>query len=164
MHRRPVMDETPRTAERVLMIDAIVFFDGDCAFCQKSIVRILRWDVRHNICVASLTSLCARDVLDAHAASLRNVDSLVLWHRGHVYVRARALRRIGRLLGGVWSVLAVVSYAVPFLDAVYDVIAKRRYLLHRTPLCVLPQQSWQSRWMTDDHWATIRKDVWNEII
>lgn len=146
------------------LIDAIVFYDGDCAFCQNSIVRLLRWDARRNMYVASLQSHCARDVLATHAAAVHDVDSLVLWHRGHVYVRAHALRRIGLLLGSVWGVLAVLSYALPWLDRVYDVIAKRRHLLSRNNACIVPHRSWQSRSITDQRWAVMRKDVWNEQI
>lgn len=74
---------------------------------------------------------------------------VVLTAEGAVLVRAAAVRYILRRLGGAWRLLAALSAIVPtaIADRLYDVVARHRHLLIRTPpdACPVPPPELKSR-------------------
>ena len=127
----PATNSTPIDAP----IDApILVYDGDCAFCARSVQFILRFDRRRTVRFAARDGGHGRAVRTRHPA-LASVDSL-LWVEARgagelVRTHADAALAVARYLGGIWAVLAAFGGIVPrpVRDAVYRFIARNRHRL-----------------------------------
>jgi predicted DCC family thiol-disulfide oxidoreductase YuxK len=96
----------------------ILLYDGDCAFCARSVRFLLDHDTRRRDArFAAKTSAAGHAVLGRHP-EMAAVDSLV-WvestaSAGEVaLVRSDALLAIARYLGGGWSALGAMSRVIP---------------------------------------------------
>lgn len=120
----------------------LLLFDGDCAFCARSVQFILRRDRRGTLRFASRSGLTAR-ALESRHPSLVGVDSLV-WVEGdgadeRVRVRSDAAFAVARYLGGTWAAMAAVGTLIPrpLRDAAYDVVARNRKRFGGPEVCAL---------------------------
>ena len=108
----------------------IVFFDGVCLLCERSVRFLLDRDGERRLCFATLQGETARALLGEETASA--LDSLVYVVEDeegiHRYERSHAALRILRDLGGIWRMVAWLRIVPrPLRDAVYRVIAANRY-------------------------------------
>lgn len=121
----------------------ILVYDGDCAFCSRSVRFILRHDRRRTVRFASRQGEAGRAVRLRHPA-LAQVDSL-LWvaardGREEVLVRSDSVLAIAAYLGGAFALLARVGRLVPrpVRDLGYGIVARfRRRLAFGGDACVL---------------------------
>jgi len=121
----------------------ILVYDGDCAFCSRSVQFILRHDRRRTVRFAARGGVEGRAVRQRHPALLQ-VDSLI-WvetidGRERPLVRSDSVLAIATYLGGALGVLGRVGRLVPRVvrDAGYDLIARfRRRLAFGGEACVV---------------------------
>lgn len=104
----------------------ILFFDGQCGLCDRSVRWCLRHDRRGVLRYAPLQG-------ETYAAMGRpgnapDLDSLVLVDHQGAHVHSEAVLRIARICGGPWKTLAAVGRLIPkgLRDAMYRAIARRR--------------------------------------
>jgi len=116
----------------------ILFYDGSCGFCARSVQFLLRREgSRHDVHFASLQG----------AAGL-GTDSMV-WRDGNrVSVRSDAVIEAAKYLGGGWAVLGRAAACVPrpLRDALYRLIASHRHRLGG-PVCVIPTPEQRVRFL-----------------
>lgn len=110
----------------------VLVYDGDCAFCARSVRFILRHDRRRTVRFAARDGAFGRAVRTGDPG-LAAVDSL-LWIEGAgaaVRTHSDAALAAARYLGGGWALLAALGGLVPrpLRDAVYRVIARNRHRL-----------------------------------
>ena len=132
----------------------ILFFDGECGFCDRAIRFAMSRDVHGRLYAATLTGETAQRALTPFAEMLRNVDSTVLYlpatadRAASVLLYSDAALSVLRLLGGAWGVLGVAGLLVPrwFRDTAYKAFAKRRFrLFGRVEACQLWPPAWRAR-------------------
>jgi predicted DCC family thiol-disulfide oxidoreductase YuxK len=131
----------------------ILLYDGDCAFCARSMRFLLDHDTRRRDArFAAKTSAAGHAVLARHPG-MAAVDSLV-WvestaSAGEVaLVRSDALLAIARYLGGGWAALGAMSRVIPraLRELGYRAIAaNRRRLSFGAPACVVFSAAEQAR-------------------
>tara|TARA_A100001037_G_C14752389_1_gene458141 strand:- start:25 stop:471 length:447 start_codon:yes stop_codon:yes gene_type:complete len=121
----------------------IVFFDGVCNLCNRSVDFVLRVDRRRVFRFASLQGETAR--LAESRLPVREPDagswSMVLLDDSGCYERSEAALRVMKKLGGGAGFLGCLGLCVPkFLrDGVYRIIARKRYdWFGRKESCRLP--------------------------
>lgn len=104
----------------------IVYFDGVCAVCNRTMDFLLTIDKKKCLSFAPLQGESAQEHLSE--ATLKDFDSLVYWDNGDIYFRSTAVLYILRDIGGFWSLFSV-GLILPsgFRDAIYNYIAKNRY-------------------------------------
>lgn len=114
----------------------VLFFDGDCALCNRTVHFILAHERRRSLRFAPLDGPFARAIHARHR-QLRGVDS-VIWVEGfgtsdeRVFSRSDAALRVARYLGGPWRALAAARIVPrPWRNRLYDLVARHRHRLTR---------------------------------
>ena len=129
----------------------VLFYDGVCGVCNKSVQMILAHDRQGTLKFAPLQSRYAQEVTARH--NLQNIDSLVLLDRAggteRIHARSNAALKIAGYLGG-WWILFMVFYLVPrpIRDFFYDLFAKYRYrVFGKYDSCLLPSPEVRARFL-----------------
>lgn len=132
----------------------ILFFDGECGFCDRAIRFAMSHDTRGQLYAATLHGETARTSLAPFATMLQDVDSTVLYlpatslRAAKVQIHSDAALAVLRLLGGIWGLLGVAGLLVPrwIRDAAYKAFAKRRFrFFGRVQACDLWPSEWRAR-------------------
>lgn len=102
----------------------VVFYDGFCGLCDRSVQFTIRHDRKRVFRYAALQSDMAHQTLGDHIA----FDSFVYYENGKAFYRSTAALKVLKKLGGLWSLLYVFILVPAFIrNAVYDFIASNRY-------------------------------------
>lgn len=104
----------------------IIFFDGVCGLCNRSVDFLLRHDKRGQFLFAPLQGETAANLLDKKYTE--NISTLIYYENGKIYSKSSAALQAGKKLGGLFC-LSVIFYIIPdcIRDRIYDFIAGRRY-------------------------------------
>lgn len=128
----------------------VLFFDGVCNLCTRSVQFVIKHDKRQRFLFASLQSdIGKKAVEDIRAEKGYTPDSLVLLYKGRYYIKSGAALHTARLLGG-WLQLAAIFLVIPrfISNAVYDLVAKNRYRwFGRQDECMVPAPALKSRFL-----------------
>lgn len=130
---------------------AIVIFDGECAFCDRSVKWIIAHDHRGRIRFAARQSDVGQALLARHGLPAEGVESMIVIEAGRVSTHSTGVLRIARLLPWPWKIGAMGLVVPRFIrDAAYRFFAKRRYkLAGKVQACSLPSPQQQARILTD---------------
>ena len=133
----------------------VLFYDGECALCTRSVRFVLRHEGRGTLRFASLEGAFARSVLARHPG-LQGLDTVVWYEPAgegrpeRLLTRSAAVLEVLRYVGGGWKVLGRVAAAVPasLRDAAYRAVARhRRRLFGRADKCALPPPAARHRFL-----------------
>jgi predicted DCC family thiol-disulfide oxidoreductase YuxK len=119
--------------------DLIVFYDGDCSFCHGTAGWLLRHDPREELHFAPLQGDTAERLRFEFGQRFPvEIDTVVLYDgRGdapEIRLRSAAVFELLRIIGGVWSSLALLRFLPRLLtDTGYDLVARVRLRLRREP-------------------------------
>ena len=129
--------------------EAVVLFDGFCAFCSRSVRFIIERDPGGRFRFAPIESPAAKRLLAACTPPPESVDSLVLVEDGRCFVRSAAAMRIARRLSGLWPALCVLRLCPrPLRDCGYDAFARNRYRwFGRNDACYAPSPEERGRFL-----------------
>ncbi len=107
----------------------IVFYDGTCGFCNRSVLFLLQRDRRRRLRFAPLQGATAASLLTA--AQTQTLSTIVLLANGQSSERSSAVLACLRLIGGGWALIGAAGRLVPapVRDGVYRLVAKYRHLL-----------------------------------
>ncbi len=114
----------------------IIFFDGVCGLCNKSVDFLIVRDKKQIFLFAPLQGETAKQKLPPVA----DMESVVLLDEKGMHDKSTAALKILIRLGGIWK-LSVIFFAVPkfIRDPIYNVIAKNRYkIFGKKESCRLP--------------------------
>jgi len=131
----------------------LVFFDGDCGLCDRSVRWLLDRDPEGRLHFAPLQGPTAAQRLAPHATMLEGVDSMVLLDRTEgserVYIRSRAIFRMLAVLPGRARWLARLRILPAFLtDLGYRFVARIRKRVFGAPdLCRAPTPEERTRFL-----------------
>lgn len=104
----------------------IVFFDGLCNLCNKSVDWVIRRDKRNVLKFAPLQGETSKKLL--HATDGQEFNSIVYYHKGVIYQRSTAFIKLMVHVGGGWKLMYLLMVFPGFIrDFVYNIIAKNRY-------------------------------------
>jgi predicted DCC family thiol-disulfide oxidoreductase YuxK len=134
-------------------VGPVLFYDGECGVCSRSVDLVLRHDRRGELRFASLRGAFGAALLARHP-ELVGVDSL-FWVESappgdgeRVLDRSEAVLAVARYLGGGWRAAAVLRVIPRSLrDAGYSWFARRRRRFGRSPACRVPTPAERSRFL-----------------
>ena len=125
----------------------VVFFDGVCNLCQRSVRYLLKHDHKNFLKFATLQGQYAKKILPPE--DLKNLKSIVFYDGKAFYKKSTALLKLCTSLGGGHKLL-LVGYLLPkFLrDGLYSMIAKNRYRwFGQQEHCMVPTKDIQDRFL-----------------
>jgi predicted DCC family thiol-disulfide oxidoreductase YuxK len=114
------MDANKHTNKR------IVFYDGDCGFCSRSVQFILKKQKRP-VYFMPLQSELAEKIIHSHGREI-DMNTLFYLTENKLFERSSAVLKIAKNFHFGYKSLAFIVSLIPkyFRDKVYDWIAKRR--------------------------------------
>lgn len=127
--------------------ERILFFDGVCGLCNRSVDRLLRMDRKGMLRFAPLQGSTAQERLPAGLADA--LETVVYFRDGQVLQRSDAALRLLIDLGG-WRRIHTVLFLIPraLRDAVYRWIARNRYRwFGKREICRVPSESERERFL-----------------
>lgn len=122
--------------------EQIIFFDGICVFCNKSINLLEDLDKKNKFKFATLQGETAKQLLAISLVS-GDLKSLVFYKQGKIFLKSSAVIEIVFQLGGFWKLIKI-TYIIPKIirNIFYDLIAKNRYnWFGKNDFCKLPNES-----------------------
>jgi predicted DCC family thiol-disulfide oxidoreductase YuxK len=106
----------------------IVFFDGVCNFCNSTVDLVFRKNKEKNIYFASLQSDFAHEFLKNQGISNTDLDTIIYYTNGKIYLRSSAILQLSKKLSGIYKMLPAFLIIPPFIrDWAYSWFAKNRY-------------------------------------
>lgn len=126
----------------------LVFYDGECGLCQKSVQWLLDHDGAGRLRFAPLQGSTAADAL-GERAELAGVDSIVFLEQERLYLRSRAVFQIASYLDPGWRWLRHFRILPAFLtDLGYRFVAKIRYRVWgKADVCRIPTPQERARFL-----------------
>ena len=126
----------------------ILFFDGVCGLCNRSVDFALARDRRQRLLFAPLQGETARERLDQ--SDVASLQTVVLADARGVHRRSSAVVRVLWLLGGLWCVVGTLLWLIPrpLRDLGYKLVARYRYRwFGRKETCRMPTPAERARFL-----------------
>ncbi|HEX6180594.1 MAG TPA: thiol-disulfide oxidoreductase DCC family protein [Chitinophagaceae bacterium] len=126
----------------------IIFFDGVCNLCNRSVQFVLKRDKEGIFRYASLQSASGQQILNEYSLPQDHFNSFILFDNGKIYTRSDAALRVSSQLKG-WKWTRVFRIVPRFVrDAVYNLFARNRYKwFGKREECMLPKPEWKERFL-----------------
>jgi len=142
------MTDSTNISEKVDLPKRIVFYDGECGFCNTSVQFILNHRKRP-IHFAALQSDIAKEVLQHHNISIA-MNTLYYLEEGKLYKKSTGALRITKHLEGGYPVLYFIGILFPKIlrDWVYEQVAKRRHRI-KPGYCAMPSPEERKLFLSD---------------
>jgi predicted DCC family thiol-disulfide oxidoreductase YuxK len=111
----------------MLSKQAILFYDGDCALCNRVVTFILNHEKDSKILFSALDTAAADELLSKHPLYKREEDTVYFFDGNQLYSKSTAVLKLLPFLKGYLLVLRL-GWLLPrsMRDSVYDFVAKRR--------------------------------------
>ena len=135
-------------------VGPLLFYDGECGICTRTVRLVLRHDRVKTLRFASLRGEHGAALYRRHP-ELTGVDSMV-WiadagtgSRERTLIRSDAALEVARYLGGSWGLFAVLRIVPRRLrDWCYDWVARHRHRFGGGPeACTVPRPEERARFL-----------------
>lgn len=128
----------------------IVFYDGVCGLCDRTVQFLLKRDAAQTLKFAALQGETARQRTDL-PNDLKSVAFLANYGTAQeqIYFRSDAALRMLNQIGSGWRVVSWLKIVPrPIRDTIYDAIAKRRYRwFGKFDACRIPSPELRARFL-----------------
>lgn len=128
----------------------IILFDGICNLCNSSIQLIIKKDRNDDFRFVAIQSELGQKIIKHIGVDLSKTDSILLYEpRNAYYYKAEAVFKISEYLGGLYSLVSVLSIVPKSLsNFVYDYIAKNRYKWYgKKESCMIPTPELKAKFL-----------------
>jgi predicted DCC family thiol-disulfide oxidoreductase YuxK len=111
----------------MLSKQAILFYDGDCALCNRVVTFILNHEKESKILFSALDTAAANEFLSKDPSYKREEDTVYFFDGNQLYSKSTAVLKLLPFLKGYLFVLRL-GWLFPkgLRDKIYDEVAKRR--------------------------------------
>ncbi len=122
------------------MINNYILFDGECSFCNSTIMLIAKNDIVNQfIFVSSLSELGKNLLTQYNIIGLEQETIILVDNKNHVFIKSQAIKRI-LIKIPKFRILSYLIYLFPkrLMDYFYMTISKRRKQILKTKNCKIP--------------------------
>ncbi|MET0785690.1 MAG: DCC1-like thiol-disulfide oxidoreductase family protein [Paenisporosarcina sp.] len=127
----------------------ILFYDGNCGFCQQSVQFVLKNEKSESVFFAPLQSSIGNEMKNEYPEFL-TTDSIILFDKKEIFIESDAVLALASYLKKPYS-LAKYGRIVPkfVLDGLYRLLAKHRHrLINSNESCLLPTPQQKKRFLS----------------
>jgi predicted DCC family thiol-disulfide oxidoreductase YuxK len=125
----------------------ILFYDGDCGFCNRSVQFVLNNDKRERFYFSALQSNWTQEFFGAYDFQKPDLSTFYFWDGKQLHERSTAGLHVLTYLRFPLPLLFVLILVPKLLrNWVYNQIAKRRHRIH-IGFCVLPTTNQKKRFL-----------------
>ena len=128
----------------------VILFDGVCNFCNDSVLKVIKYDVKNQFVFTSLQSDIGKEITQYLGIDTSKVDSIILYEPNVAYdIKSTAALKIINAFGGVWKLTQFfLIFPESFRNLVYDYIAKNRYKwFGKKDACMVPSKEIQEKFL-----------------
>lgn len=131
----------------------LVFYDGECGLCDHTVRFLLKIDQNKLFMFAPLQGETAAKFLPQLSKEEQQEDTLILVENVEksdqkIYILGKAIFRIFWLLGGLWSILGLMSFLPGWLyNWGYRLVAQNRKRIFNQNECALPPANTRDRFL-----------------
>ena len=130
------------------MSHPIMFYDGECGLCSRTVQWSLKHDKRGIVQFAPIqgSTYASFDAPDKPT----DISTMVLAEGNQLFTKSTGALHLLKNMGGIWSLVGSVGLICPtFLrDRIYDAVAKRRLKFFGTAnACALPSAENRTRFL-----------------
>jgi len=131
--------------------DALVVFDGACAFCSGWVRLLLRLDREGILRFAPVQSAVGRAACRRSGVDPDDPSTFLFLDRGRAYARSDAFAALLGRLPAPWRAFRGLRHLPrPLRDGLYGVVARNRYrLFGRRDDCMMPSPEVRARFLLD---------------
>lgn len=115
---------------------AVLFYDGDCALCNRVVTFIFNHEKDSKILFSALDTVAANELLSTLHSYNRGEDTVYFFDGNQLYSKSTAVLKLLPFLKGYLFVLRL-GWLFPrgLRDSVYDFVAKRRQRIFK--VCIV---------------------------
>jgi predicted DCC family thiol-disulfide oxidoreductase YuxK len=125
----------------------VVFYDGDCGFCNRSVQFILDHERGGELHFCALQSETAQHFFRDNGFAAPDLSTFYFWDGSQLYERSTGGLKVCRYLRAPFSWWKIFLIVPKFMrDGVYNWIAKRRHKLAEQQ-CALPTPEQRKRFL-----------------
>lgn len=125
----------------------IVFYDGDCGLCNRSVQFILRHEKNHDIHFSTLQSDFTRQFLKEHNLPMPDLSTFLYMEKDTLYTKSTGAFKAAKNLKFPLSALRIFSLLPEWLtDQVYNLVAKYRKRIGGN-FCAVPTAGQKKRFI-----------------
>ena len=125
----------------------IIFYDGDCGFCNRTVKYILENDKTKSLFFASIQSEYTQDLFQENNWEPLKLNTFYLLENGVLHKKSKAALKVASYFSFPLRLLKVFQIIpICIRDQVYDFIAKRRHRILKG-YCVMLSDEEKSRFM-----------------
>lgn len=127
----------------------VILFDGVCNLCNGAVNWIIKRDKQNKFKFASLQSVFGRQTIARYNLGEDYLNTIVFLDNEKVYLRAEAVLRILKGLGGFYSLLYIFNaLPSPILNFFYNIVARYRYRwFGKRDTCRVPTESEKAKFL-----------------
>lgn len=119
---------------------AIIFYDGECGFCNDWVLYIIKHDSTNYFQFCSLHSETAKVYAEKYNFSIENRNSIALLENGEVSRKSLAAQRIARHLDTKFNWASFLKiFPLPIADFGYNIVSKLRHALPSSSCEIRPE-------------------------
>lgn len=121
----------------ILSSSPLVFYDGDCGFCNHSVQFLLTYKTK-DIYFLPLQDERAQEILEPHGVKI-DMNTIYVLKNDTIYDKSTAIISLAPYLKSFFSFSLKASRIIPKMvrDFFYDIVAKNRQKLSQG-YCVMP--------------------------
>jgi predicted DCC family thiol-disulfide oxidoreductase YuxK len=125
--------------------EPVLFFDGDCGFCNKSVQFVLQHEKQQHLNFVSLQSSFAHDFFKSRKLPSPDLSTFYFFNGTHLFERSTAALKVIYYLKWYCKPI-LIGWIVPkkLRDPLYNFVAKRRTKLAKG-FCLIPNQVQKNR-------------------
>lgn len=127
----------------------IIFFDGECNLCNRSVQFIIKRDSKGVFKFASQASEIGEKLIKQYRIP-GQIDSIILVDENRIYLESDAVLRICKDLDGLWKLLSIFLIIPKRIrNMIYQVVAKNRHkwFSNNESSCMLPSPDMKKRFL-----------------
>lgn len=126
----------------------IIFFDGFCNLCNRTVLFIIKRDKQAIFKFASLQSDAGHEMLKHLNFDPKKIDSILYLKGENYFIKSSAILNILKELNGWRLLYGFIVIPRFFRDFVYDILAKLRYrLFGKRDRCMIPSDNIKNRFL-----------------